>query len=80
MKGRPQIVSLQPNSLADIWEDIRRVAAALGIAERGEAVDRRACRARMIATAGPRHAARAARGLHRMDRAADGGGELDARS
>ena len=38
MKGQPQIVSLQPDSLADIWEDIRRVAAALGIPERGEAL------------------------------------------
>lgn len=37
MKGSPQIVSLQPNSLDDIWEDFRRVAGALGIAERGEA-------------------------------------------
>src|SRR5437879_5794736 len=26
MKAKPRIVSLQPNSLADIWEDIRRVA------------------------------------------------------
>src|SRR5512133_1810714 len=38
MKSRPQIVSLQPNSLAEIWEDFRRVAGALGIAERGEEV------------------------------------------
>jgi iron complex transport system substrate-binding protein len=38
MKGNPQIVSLQPNSLADIWDDFRRVAQALGIAERGEQV------------------------------------------
>lgn len=36
MKGRPEIVSLQPDSLAAIWEDIRRVAHALGIPERGE--------------------------------------------
>jgi iron complex transport system substrate-binding protein len=36
MKGSPQIVSLQPNSLADIWDDIRRVASALAIPERGE--------------------------------------------
>jgi iron complex transport system substrate-binding protein len=36
MKGSPQIVSLQPNSLADIWDDIRRVATALSIPERGE--------------------------------------------
>ncbi len=38
MKGQPQIVSLQPDSLAQIWEDFRRVARALGIAEHGEEV------------------------------------------
>jgi len=38
MKSRPQIVSLQPNSLADIWDDFRRVAYALGMPERGEEV------------------------------------------
>ncbi|MBZ5622119.1 MAG: cobalamin-binding protein [Acidobacteriia bacterium] len=38
MKGCPKVVSLQPNSLEDIWEDFRRVAGALGIAERGEEV------------------------------------------
>ena len=35
MKGRPAVVSLQPDSLAGIWDDIGRVAAALGIGERG---------------------------------------------
>jgi iron complex transport system substrate-binding protein len=30
-----QIVSLQPNTLADVWADINRVAQALGAAERG---------------------------------------------
>ncbi len=32
---RPAIVSLEPNTLADVWEDILRVADALGVAERG---------------------------------------------
>jgi iron complex transport system substrate-binding protein len=36
MKGRPRIVSLQPDSLEQIWEDVRRVARALEIPERGE--------------------------------------------
>jgi iron complex transport system substrate-binding protein len=36
MHGQPKIVSLQPDSLAEIWGDIRRVAQALGIGERGE--------------------------------------------
>lgn len=32
----PVIVSLEPNSLADVWSDIRRVASALNAPERGE--------------------------------------------
>lgn len=38
IRGQPRIVSLQPDSLAAIWEDFRRVARALDIAERGESV------------------------------------------
>jgi iron complex transport system substrate-binding protein len=38
IEGNPQIVSLQPDSLARIWEDVRRVARALGIEARGEEV------------------------------------------
>jgi iron complex transport system substrate-binding protein len=34
--SRPVIVSLEPNSLADVWSDIRRVASALNAPERGE--------------------------------------------
>ena len=33
--SRPQIVSLQPNALADVWTDIRRVAEALGVSPQG---------------------------------------------
>lgn len=36
MKSQPEIVSLQPDSLAQIWEGMRRVAGALGMAEQGE--------------------------------------------
>jgi iron complex transport system substrate-binding protein len=36
LASRPRIVSLQPNSLADIWDDMRRVACALGVESRGE--------------------------------------------
>jgi iron complex transport system substrate-binding protein len=36
LRGQPRVVSLQPDSLSAIWDDVRRVAAALGIAERGE--------------------------------------------
>jgi iron complex transport system substrate-binding protein len=32
----PQVVSLQPNALADIWNDIQRVASALNMAVTGE--------------------------------------------
>ena len=34
--SRPVIVSLEPNSLDDVWADIRRVGDALGASERGE--------------------------------------------
>jgi len=40
IQGSPRIVSLQPDSLADIWEDFRRVARSLAIPERGEEVVR----------------------------------------
>jgi iron complex transport system substrate-binding protein len=36
--GNPRIISLQPDSLAQIWEDLRRVADALEIAGHGESV------------------------------------------
>ncbi len=35
--SHPQIVSLEPNALADIWQDIQKVADALHIRERGAA-------------------------------------------
>jgi iron complex transport system substrate-binding protein len=38
MAGRPRILSLQPDSLAQIWADFRRVARALEIPEHGETV------------------------------------------
>jgi iron complex transport system substrate-binding protein len=34
--SRPKLVALEPNCLADVWADIRRVAAVFGIAEYGE--------------------------------------------
>src|SRR5262249_40867156 len=34
--SQPVVVSLEPNALADVWSDIRRVAAALNASERGE--------------------------------------------
>jgi iron complex transport system substrate-binding protein len=43
IKGNPQVVSLQPNSLVEIWEDLRRTARALGIAEHGEEVVQALC-------------------------------------
>jgi len=36
--SRPKLVSLEPNCLADIWDDIRRVASACGVAEKGDDV------------------------------------------
>jgi iron complex transport system substrate-binding protein len=38
---RPQVVSLAPNGLADVWDSIRQVAAALGAPDRGEDLIRR---------------------------------------
>jgi iron complex transport system substrate-binding protein len=34
--SRPKLVALEPNALADVWTDIRRVGAACGAAERGD--------------------------------------------
>jgi iron complex transport system substrate-binding protein len=36
----PKIVSLAPDALADVWDDIRRVADALGAPDRGESLVR----------------------------------------
>jgi iron complex transport system substrate-binding protein len=36
LASRPRVVSLQPSSLAHVWEDIRRVAQSLAIERRGE--------------------------------------------
>ena len=38
LSGAARIVALEPNALGDVWDDIRRVAAALGRPERGEAL------------------------------------------
>src|SRR5205085_12612930 len=38
LASAPRIVPLSPNSLVDIWDDIRRVAGSLEIEDRGEAV------------------------------------------
>ena len=46
--SRPQIISLQPNGLADVWSDVERVAEGLGIAQRGHQLVTR-LRARMAA-------------------------------
>ncbi|HKS36985.1 MAG TPA: cobalamin-binding protein [Verrucomicrobiae bacterium] len=47
---KPRILSLAPNSLADVWEDILRVSGALGVPERGaELVPKLKNRAEQIA-------------------------------
>ena len=38
LASRPKIISLTPNTLADVWDDIRRVAGSLEIVEHGESV------------------------------------------
>jgi iron complex transport system substrate-binding protein len=34
--SRPKLVALEPNALADVWSDIRRVADSCGVSERAE--------------------------------------------
>ncbi|MDZ4685794.1 MAG: cobalamin-binding protein [Planctomycetaceae bacterium] len=36
VSSRPQVVALEPNCLADVWADLRRVGAALGVSDRAE--------------------------------------------
>ncbi len=38
ISSQPKVVPLEPNALADIWADVRRVASACGVPECGEAV------------------------------------------
>jgi iron complex transport system substrate-binding protein len=38
VSSQPKLVPLEPNGLADIWQDIRRVASACEVPERGENV------------------------------------------
>ncbi len=49
IEGAPTVVALEPRSLADVRDDIRRVAAALGCPDRGDRLVRR-MRDRMQAT------------------------------
>ncbi len=35
LPGKPRVLALEPNALADVWRDVRRVADALGVPERG---------------------------------------------
>ena len=36
VSSRPKLIALEPNTLADVWSDIQRVAIACGVPERGE--------------------------------------------
>lgn len=36
--SQPAVVALEPNCLADVWSDIRRVGTALGLSDRAEAL------------------------------------------
>ena len=38
VRNRPEVVALEPNSLADIWMDIQRVADRCGVPERGHSL------------------------------------------
>jgi iron complex transport system substrate-binding protein len=39
--SRPKLVALEPNALADVWSDIRRVADSCGVPDHGEEVVRK---------------------------------------
>ena len=50
LPSRPAIVSLRPDALADVWNDMRAIASALGVPERGvQLVTRLRARMRGIA-------------------------------
>jgi hypothetical protein len=66
--SRPKLVALEPNALADVWSDIRRVAGALGVSERGQDVAR------------PSRETPSESGLHRMARAVNGRRQLGSRT
>ena len=38
LDNKPHILSLEPNKLSDIWNDIRKVATALDVKEKGDAL------------------------------------------
>ena len=38
LSSRPRIVSSEPNGLSDVWTDIRKIAGALSLVDRGEAL------------------------------------------
>lgn len=57
LASKPTIISLTPNALADVWDDIQRVADSLGIAECGNTVIA-SLKARMCAAAERARAAR----------------------
>ena len=78
VSSQPRIVSLEPMSLADVWNDIRSVAEALGDTAKRRAAGGISPRApRPRAPAHSRTTVAVDR-LHRVDRAADGGGQLGA--
>ena len=50
LRSRPALVSMRPDSLADVWTDMRAIAGALGVPERGvQLVTRLRARMRGIA-------------------------------
>src|SRR5262249_60230381 len=60
LPGPPVVVNLEPQTLADVFEDVRKVGAALGVSERASAlIERLEARvARVKARCGPAPRAR----------------------
>ncbi len=80
VSSKPQIVSLEPNSLTDIWQDFSRVGEA---SECTGAVSSSDCRSTKSFRCHCRPGCPVKQAdcrLHRMDRAAHGCRELDART
>ena len=78
--SQPVVVSLEPNALADVWSDIRRVADGAERAPNAAKNSSQDCGGEWTRSRRRRRTAlsRPTVACHRMDRAADGGGQLDA--
>ena len=79
--SKPEIVSLEPMALADIWSDIQTVAQALNDPEAGQRLVKSLQeRLQRVVTTVPESKARPSVVLHRVAGTADAGRQLDSRT